>query len=129
MNSPTLVIHSYGRRNIRTMRVLVVDDDALAQVIAEGRARGYDCTVATSGCRGQEDRTESFDVILTDLKMACGRLEQQGPGQATRGQGHRHRFWRWTRRAGNEKAPITFFLPVELISLHHRGQVGGRLAA
>src|SRR5262245_5697657 len=55
------------------LRVLVVDDDAsLAQVIAEGLERvGYDCTVATSGVLGAKKiESESFDVILTDLKMA-----------------------------------------------------------
>jgi two-component system response regulator HydG len=55
------------------LRVLVVDDDAsLAEVIAEGLERvGYDCTVATNGALGAKKiEAESFDVILTDLKMA-----------------------------------------------------------
>jgi two-component system, NtrC family, response regulator HydG len=55
------------------LRVLIVDDDAsLARVIAEGLDRvGYDCTVATSGALGaRKIESETFDVILTDLKMA-----------------------------------------------------------
>src|SRR5260221_5869787 len=54
-------------------RVLVGDDDAaLAEVIAEGLDRvGYDCTIATNGALGAKKiETETFDVILTDLKMA-----------------------------------------------------------
>src|SRR6185436_12945071 len=55
------------------LRVLVIDDEAAhAEVICEGLERvGYDCTVATTGQQGAKKiDAESFDVILTDLKMA-----------------------------------------------------------
>jgi two-component system response regulator HydG len=55
------------------LRVLVIDDEAAhAEVIAEGLVRvGFDCTVATSGQQGaRQIENETFDLILTDLKMA-----------------------------------------------------------
>lgn len=54
------------------LRVLVIDDDkALAEVIAEGLGRkGHAVTVATSGKSGTAKITASeFDVVLTDLRM------------------------------------------------------------
>ncbi len=61
------------------LRVLVIDDDkALAETIAESlERRGHACTVATSGNAGAAKLDEeSFDVVLTDLKMAdLGGLE------------------------------------------------------
>src|ERR1051326_7752829 len=55
------------------LRVLVIDDEAAhAEVICEGLQRvGYDCIIATSGQQGAKKiDAETFDVILTDLKMA-----------------------------------------------------------
>ncbi len=55
------------------MRVLVIDDEALhAETVAEALERvGYACVVATSGREGfKKIESESWDVILTDLKMA-----------------------------------------------------------
>jgi two-component system response regulator HydG len=59
--------------NPEPLRILVIDDEAAhANVMGEGLERvGYDCTVATSGQQGAKKiDAESFDVILTDLKMA-----------------------------------------------------------
>jgi len=59
--------------NLEPLRVLVIDDEAAhAEVICEGLSRvGYDCSVATSGAQGaRKIDSETFDVILTDLKMA-----------------------------------------------------------
>jgi two-component system response regulator HydG len=54
------------------LHVLVIDDnEAFASAMAETLERvGYECTVATSGVAGARliDQ-ETFDVILTDLKM------------------------------------------------------------
>jgi len=55
------------------LQVLVVDDDkTLAQTIAESlERRGHECTVATTGKAGAAKlETGSFDVVLTDLRMA-----------------------------------------------------------
>ena len=55
------------------LRVLVIDDEAAhAEVLGEGLQRvGYECAVATSGQQGAKRiEAETFDVILTDLKMA-----------------------------------------------------------
>src|SRR5262245_61245034 len=55
------------------LRVLVIDDDkALAETIAESlERRGHACAVCTSGKAGVAKlEQESFDVVLTDLKMA-----------------------------------------------------------
>lgn len=54
------------------IRVLVVDDDeAHAQAVAESLERiGSDCTVATSGRRGESlIESENFDVVVTDMRM------------------------------------------------------------
>jgi two-component system response regulator HydG len=54
------------------IRVLVVDDDeAHAQAVAESLERiGSDCTVATSGQRGESlIESENFDVVVTDMRM------------------------------------------------------------
>lgn len=55
------------------LQVLVVDDDkTLAQTIAESlERRGHECTVATTGKAGAAKlESDSFDVVLTDLRMA-----------------------------------------------------------
>ncbi|MFL5340678.1 MAG: sigma-54-dependent transcriptional regulator [Gemmataceae bacterium] len=55
------------------LRVLVIDDNpSHANLVAEGLERvGYVCTVANSGTQGAKKiEDESFDVILTDLRMA-----------------------------------------------------------
>jgi two-component system response regulator HydG len=55
------------------LQVLVVDDDKnLAQTIAESlERRGHECTVATTGKAGAAKIEQgSFDVVLTDLRMA-----------------------------------------------------------
>jgi len=55
------------------VRVLIVDNDAPhAKTVAESLRRvGYDCAVATSGIAGARlVEQESFDVVITDLKMA-----------------------------------------------------------
>ncbi len=55
------------------LRVLIIDDElAHAEVIGEGLERvGYECVVAGSGQLGAKKiEQESFDVIITDLKMA-----------------------------------------------------------
>ncbi len=55
------------------LRVLVIDDDkSLAEAIAESLdRRGHSCTVCTTGKAGVAKLdSESFDVVLTDLKMA-----------------------------------------------------------
>src|SRR4051812_23553656 len=56
------------------IRVLIVDDDdAHAHTVAESLERmgTYECTVATTGQRGAElIASDSFDVIITDLRMA-----------------------------------------------------------
>lgn len=52
--------------------VLIIDDDeAHAQAVAESLERiNCDCTVATSGERGEQlIESETFDVIVTDLRM------------------------------------------------------------
>lgn len=56
---------------IPTHVLIVDDDDAHAQAVAESLERiNCDCTVATSGERGEElIEGETFDVIVTDLKM------------------------------------------------------------
>ncbi|HET6423863.1 MAG TPA: sigma-54 dependent transcriptional regulator [Planctomycetaceae bacterium] len=54
------------------IRVLIVDDDeAHAQAVAEALARvGYECVVANSGKRAETlIESENFDVIVTDLVM------------------------------------------------------------
>ncbi|MGE3313541.1 MAG: sigma-54-dependent transcriptional regulator [Planctomycetaceae bacterium] len=54
------------------IRVLIVDDDeAHAQAVAESLERiGSDCTVATSGRRGESlIESENFDVVVTDMRM------------------------------------------------------------
>src|SRR5215510_8111614 len=54
------------------IRVLIVDDDeAHAQAVAESLERiGSDCTVATSGQRGEAlIESENFDVVVTDMRM------------------------------------------------------------
>ena len=56
-----------------SVRILIIDDDrALAEVIAESLARQkHDCAVATSGKQGaQLLRDGEYDVVLTDLRMA-----------------------------------------------------------
>ena len=56
-----------------SVRILIIDDDrALAEVIAESLARQkHDCAVATSGKQGSQLlRDGEYDVILTDLRMA-----------------------------------------------------------
>jgi two-component system response regulator HydG len=58
---------------IEPLRVLVIDDDKLlAESIAESlERRGHACTVCVSGKTGAAKLDdESFDVVLTDLKMA-----------------------------------------------------------
>jgi two-component system response regulator HydG len=58
---------------VEPLRVLVIDDEKnLAQAIAESlERRGHVCTVATSGRAGIAELEQgSFDVVLTDLKMA-----------------------------------------------------------
>jgi two-component system response regulator HydG len=60
-------------RTAEALRVLIIDDDRFhAETVAESLARvGYDCIVATSGAAGaRQIEEETFDVILTDLKMA-----------------------------------------------------------
>ncbi|MBA4188791.1 MAG: sigma-54-dependent Fis family transcriptional regulator [Planctomycetaceae bacterium] len=61
------------------LRVLVIDDDkGLAEAIAESlERRGHDCTVCTTGKGGLAKLDDdSFDVVLTDLRMAdVGGLE------------------------------------------------------
>ena len=61
------------------LRVLVIDDDqSLAETIAESlERRGHACSVSTSGKAGVAKlEQESFDVVITDLKMAdLGGLE------------------------------------------------------
>jgi len=61
------------------LRVLVIDDDrALAETIAESlERRGHTCTVCITGKSGVAKlEHESFDVVLTDLRMAdLGGLE------------------------------------------------------
>lgn len=56
------------------IRVLIVDDDeGHAQAVAESLERmgGYETTVAASGTRGaQLLESDTFDLIITDLKMA-----------------------------------------------------------
>src|SRR5215216_6735369 len=55
------------------LRVLVIDDDkSLAEAIAESlERRGHAVTVCTTGKAGAAKLDdESFDVVLTDLKMA-----------------------------------------------------------
>lgn len=55
------------------LQILVVDDDkTLAQTIAESlERRGHECTVATTGKAGAAKlESGSFDVVLTDLRMA-----------------------------------------------------------
>ena len=54
------------------IRVLIVDNDRThAETVAESLQRvGYDCTVAASGAEGAKlIERESFDVVITDLKM------------------------------------------------------------
>src|SRR3990172_9074714 len=54
------------------IHVLIVDDDeAHAQAVAESLTRiGSDCTVATSGRRGESlIESENFDVVVTDMRM------------------------------------------------------------
>src|SRR6202007_2344694 len=48
------------------------DDHFHAETVAESLERvGYDCALATSGAAGaRQIEEETFDVILTDLKMA-----------------------------------------------------------
>ncbi len=55
------------------IRVLIVDNDQThAETVAESLERvGYDCAVATSGTQGADlIERESFDIVITDLKMA-----------------------------------------------------------
>jgi two-component system response regulator HydG len=55
------------------LRILIVDDEpSHAEVIGEGLERvGYECVVAGSGQAGAKKiDNETFDVIITDLKMA-----------------------------------------------------------
>jgi two-component system response regulator HydG len=55
------------------LQILVVDDDkTLAQTIAESlERRGHECTVCTTGKAGAAKlESGSFDVVLTDLRMA-----------------------------------------------------------
>lgn len=55
------------------IRVLVIDDERQhAETVAEALERvGYECVIATSGSQGfRKIQSESWDVILTDLKMA-----------------------------------------------------------
>jgi two-component system, NtrC family, response regulator HydG len=55
------------------IHVLIVDNDAPhAHTVAESLARvGFQCSVATSGTEGATRiANESFDVVITDLKMA-----------------------------------------------------------
>jgi two-component system response regulator HydG len=59
--------------NGEQIRVLVIDDEPFhAESVAESLERvGYDCTLATSGREGlSRIEAESWDVVLTDLKMA-----------------------------------------------------------
>jgi two-component system response regulator HydG len=59
--------------NGEQIRVLVIDDEPFhAESVAESLERvGYDCTLATSGREGLgKIEAESWDVVLTDLKMA-----------------------------------------------------------
>ena len=65
------VIHTHSM-NDEPIRVLVIDDEqAHAEVIAEGLERvGYECVIATSGSAGAKRiEQEEFDVVLTDLRM------------------------------------------------------------
>jgi two-component system response regulator HydG len=58
---------------VEPLRVLVIDDEKdLARAYAESlERRGHVCTVATSGRAGVAELEQgSFDVVLTDLKMA-----------------------------------------------------------
>jgi two-component system response regulator HydG len=60
-------------RSGEQLRVLIIDDDRLhADTVAEVLERvGYDCAVAVSGSAGAKKiEAESWDVVLTDLKMA-----------------------------------------------------------
>jgi two-component system response regulator HydG len=58
--------------NGEQLRVLVIDDERLhAEAVAESLERvGYDCVIATtSGAGAKKIEDDSFDVILTDLRM------------------------------------------------------------
>src|ERR1700694_18619 len=58
--------------NGEQLRVLIIDDEPFhAEAVAESLHRvGYECVIATSGSAGARKlEEESFDVILTDLKM------------------------------------------------------------
>ena len=58
---------------VEPLQILVIDDDKhLAETIAESlERRGHACTVVTGGKAGVAKlEQESFDVVLTDLRMA-----------------------------------------------------------
>jgi two-component system response regulator HydG len=63
---------SFSRIRADHIRILIIDDDKNhADVVAESLERvGYDCVIATSGAAGSRRiESDSFDVILTDLRM------------------------------------------------------------
>src|SRR6516162_1557991 len=63
---------SFSRIRADHIRILIIDDDKNhADVVSESLERvGYDCVIATSGAAGSRRiESDSFDVILTDLRM------------------------------------------------------------
>lgn len=65
--------HIFNRKSGEGIRVLIIDDEKPhAEVVSESLERiGFECTVVCNGKDGAKKiETETFDVVLTDLRMA-----------------------------------------------------------